>query len=181
MRKRATANSFTRALCYYLTNNGHTSTTVLQKNQECTTISSTTRDRQRARVKCKNVRKSNGVTIWRELESTYFVTSISARNTGAWAFFERRFPPLSVGGFFSHQRESNSRCPKSILPSKTQNGQIARTSPVSHSEEVNVLFSAISTSCAEIFDTHTHREKQTKHLGCATSFCRRSCRRRQVQ
>ena len=74
----------------------------------------------------KNVCISNGVTRWRELDSTYFVTSISARNTGMWAFFffERRFQPLSVGGFFSHQRESISRCPKSIFPSKTQNRQI---------------------------------------------------------
>ena len=46
-------------------------------------------------------------------------------------FFERRFQPLSVGGFFSNQRESISRCPKSPFPSKTQNRQIARTSPLS--------------------------------------------------
>ena len=45
-------------------------------------------------------------------------------------FFERRFQPLSVGGFFSNQRESISRCPKSPFPSKSQNRQIARTSPL---------------------------------------------------
>ena len=45
-------------------------------------------------------------------------------------FFESRFQPLSVGGFFSNQRESISRCPKSPFPSKTQNRQIARTSPL---------------------------------------------------
>ena len=45
-------------------------------------------------------------------------------------FFERRFQPLSVGGFFSNQRELISRCPKSPFPSKTQNRQIARTSPL---------------------------------------------------
>ena len=45
-------------------------------------------------------------------------------------FFERRFQPLSVGGFFSNQRESISQCPKSPFPSKTQNRQIARTSPL---------------------------------------------------
>ena len=45
-------------------------------------------------------------------------------------FFERRFQPLSVEGFFSNQRESISRCPKSPFPSKTQNRQIARTSPL---------------------------------------------------
>ena len=44
-------------------------------------------------------------------------------------FFERRFQPLSVGGFFSNQRES-SWCSKSPFPSKTQNRQIARTSPL---------------------------------------------------
>ena len=46
-------------------------------------------------------------------------------------FFERRFQPLSVGGFFSNQRESISRCPKSPFPSKPQNRQEARTSPLS--------------------------------------------------
>ena len=49
-------------------------------------------------------------------------------------FFERRFQPLSVGGFFSNQRESISRCPKSPFPSKTQNRQIARTSPLKKEE-----------------------------------------------
>ena len=54
-------------------------------------------------------------------------------------FFERRFQPLSVGGFFSNQRESISRCPKSPFPSKTQNRQIARTSPLtwSHVQHTN--------------------------------------------
>ena len=94
--------------------------------QRHATLPSTTSDRQRARLKRKNMCKSNGVTRWRELESTYFVTSIYARNTGTWAFFfERRFQPLSVGGVFSNQRESISRCPKSPFPSKTQNRQIA--------------------------------------------------------
>ena len=45
-------------------------------------------------------------------------------------FFERRFQPLSVGGYFSNQRESISWCPKSPFPSKTQNRPIARTSPL---------------------------------------------------
>ena len=104
----------------------------LTKNQKRTTFSSTSSDRQRARIKRKNVCKSKAwLTRWRELESTYCVTIISARNTGTWAFFfERRFQPLSVGGFFSNQRESISRCPKSPFPSKTQNRQIARTSPL---------------------------------------------------
>ena len=40
-----------------------------------------------SRGKRKNVRKSKGVTRWRE--STYWVPSISARKTGTWAFFFR--------------------------------------------------------------------------------------------
>ena len=44
-------------------------------------------------------------------------------------FFERHFQPLSVGEFFSNQRESISWCRKSPFLSKTQNRQIARTSP----------------------------------------------------
>ena len=49
----------------------------------------------------------------------YFARKWSWRNMWAF-FFERRFQPLSVGGFFSNQRESISRCPKSPFPSKTQ-------------------------------------------------------------
>ena len=46
-------------------------------------------------------------------------------------FFECRFKPHSVGGLFSNQRESISRCgPKSTFPSKIQNRQMARTSPL---------------------------------------------------
>ena len=64
----------------------------LTKNQEPTTLPSTTSDRQRARVKRKkNVCKSKGVLRWRELESTYCIMSISAQNTGAWAFFRMPF------------------------------------------------------------------------------------------
>ena len=50
-----------------------------KKNHEHTTLPSTTSDRQRARVKRKNVCKWNGVTRRRDFESTYFVTCISAR------------------------------------------------------------------------------------------------------
>ena len=96
----ATAIPFTWASCFSWSSKGNMSTTVCQKNQEPTTLPSTTSDRQRARVKRKNICKSKGVTRWRELESTYCVTSISARNTGAWVFFfEHRFQPLSIGGF----------------------------------------------------------------------------------
>ena len=63
LRKRATASPFTRASCYSCSSNGYASTTVWQKNQERTTLPSTTSDRQRARVKRKNVCKSKA---WRD-------------------------------------------------------------------------------------------------------------------
>ena len=63
LRKRATANPFTRVSCSSWSSNGHTSTTVWQKNQKRTTFFSTTSDRQRARVKRKNVCKSKA---WRD-------------------------------------------------------------------------------------------------------------------
>ena len=59
-------------------------------------------------------------------------------------FFERRFQPLSVGGFFSNQRESISRCPKSPFPSKTQNRQIARTSPLTEHEHGFSYFTSLT-------------------------------------
>ena len=103
----------------------------LTKNQERTTLPSTTSDRQRARVKRKNVCKSkawrDGANLKAHIASRSFPREIPVRGC---FFFERRFQPLSVGGFFSNQRESISRCPKSPFPSKTQNRQIARTSPL---------------------------------------------------
>ena len=72
-----------------------------------------------------------------------FVTRISARKYryGGVFFLERSFQPLSVGGIFSNQRESISRCPKSPLPSKTENQQSAQTSPPSARERSNALVS----------------------------------------
>ena len=103
----------------------------LTKNQERTTLPSTTSDRQRARVKRKDVCKSkawrNGASLKAHIASRWFPREIPVRGR----FFERRFQALSVGGFFSNQRESISLCPKSPFPSKTQNRQIARTSPLS--------------------------------------------------
>ena len=69
--------------------------------------------------------------------------------------FERRFQPLFVGGYFSNQRESISRCPKSPFLSKTQNRQIAWTSPLirrhfstkhTQFEELKVPMTAIEAS-----------------------------------
>ena len=102
----------------------------LTKNQERTTFPSTTSDRQKVRVKSKNVCKSkawrDGANLKAHIASRSFPREIPVRGR----FFERRFQPLSVGGFFSNQRESISRCPNSPFPSKTQNRQIARTSPL---------------------------------------------------
>ena len=102
----------------------------LTKNQERTTLPSTTSDRQRARVKRKNVCKSkawrDGANLKAHIASRAFPREIPVRGR---FFFERRFQPLSVGGFFSNQRESISHSPKSPFPSKTQNRQMARTSP----------------------------------------------------
>ena len=52
----------------FLEQQRHTSTT---KYQERTILPSTTSNRQRARVKRKNVCKSNSATRWRELERTF--------------------------------------------------------------------------------------------------------------
>ena len=103
----------------------------LTKNQERTTLPSATSDRQRARVKRKNVCESkawqDGANLKAHIASRAFPREIPVRGR---FFFECRFQPLSIGGFFSNQRESISRCPKSPFPSKTQNWQIARTSPL---------------------------------------------------
>ena len=81
-------------------------------------------------VKRKNVCKSiawlDGANLKAHIASRAFPREIPVRGR---FFFERRFQPLSVGGVFSNQRESISWCPKSQFPSKTQNRQIARTSP----------------------------------------------------
>ena len=64
---------------------------ILTKNQERTTLPSTTSDQQRARVKCKNVCKSKARRDGADLKAHYCVTSIFARNTGTWAFFRTPF------------------------------------------------------------------------------------------
>ena len=50
---------------------------------------------------------------WREKHRTHYVTIIFVKNTGTSTIFERRFQPLSVGGFSSNQPDSISWCPKS--------------------------------------------------------------------
>ena len=83
LRKRATANPFARASCSSWSSNGHTSTTVWQKNQERTTLPSTTSDRQKAWVKRKNVCKSkawpNGANLKAHIASRAFPREVPAR------------------------------------------------------------------------------------------------------
>ena len=93
----------------------------LTKNQERTTLPSTTSDRQRARVKRENAWKSNGVTRWRELQSTYYVTSISARKTGTWAFLTPFSTTFRWRIFSQINRNRLVGTPKRPFPSKTQN------------------------------------------------------------
>ena len=148
LRKRATANPFTWASCSSWSSNGHTSTTLWQKIRSVPHFLQHTSDRQRARVKRKNVCKSKGVTRWSRtwkhiLRHESFPREIPVR--GRFFFFERRFQPLSVGGFFSYQRESISWCLKSPFPSKTQNRQIARTLSFNRLGELFWLSIAVQT------------------------------------
>ena len=102
----------------------------LTKKSRAYPLRSTTSDRQKARVKRKNVCKSkawrDSVNLKAHIASRAFPCQIPERGR----FFEGCFQPLSVGGCFSNQRESISRWPKSPFPSKTQNRQIARTFPL---------------------------------------------------
>ena len=127
LRKRATANFFYSAFLLFLEQQGtHEYYSLTKKSGAYHTFFNHQRSTKSPSQTEKNVCKSNGLTRWSELKSTYFVTSISERNTSTWAFFfERRFQPLFVGGYFSNQRESISRCPNSPFLSKTQNRQTA--------------------------------------------------------
>ena len=86
-RKRATANPFTWATCYSWSSKGNTSTTVWQKIRSVLHFLQPPAIDKEPQSNAKNVCKSKGVTRWREFESTYCITSISAWNTGTWAFF----------------------------------------------------------------------------------------------
>ena len=61
----------------------------LTKNQQRTTLPSTTSDRQRARVKRKNVCKSKAWRDGANLKAHIASRPFSARNTGTWAFFSK--------------------------------------------------------------------------------------------
>ena len=130
LRKRATANSFTRASCSSWSSNGHTSTTVWQKIRSVPHFlqpPAIDKEPESNAKKYVNQRRDKMARTWKHiLRHDHF----RAKYRYVGVFFERRFQPLSFGGFFSNQRESISRCPKSPFPSKTQNRQIARTSPL---------------------------------------------------
>ena len=64
-------------------------------------------------------------------------------------FFRTPFSTTFRWRIFSNQRESISRCPKGPFPSKTQNRQIARTSPLTY--ENYVLHSFFPSSYSSFF------------------------------
>ena len=111
-RKRAKANSFTRASCYFFSSKEHMSTAVWQSsgayhtsfNQERSTKSPC----QTPKMYVNQMAWRDGVNLKAHIPSRSFPREIPVRG----CFFERHFQPLSVGGFFSNQRESISRCPK---------------------------------------------------------------------
>ena len=130
LRKRATANPFTRVSCYFWSSKGNSSTTVWQRIRSVPHFlqppAIDVEPESNAKM-CLNERRDEMARTWKHiLRPEHFRAKY--RYVGVF-FFERRFQPLSVGGFFSNQRESISRCPKIPFPSKPQNWQIARTSP----------------------------------------------------
>ena len=106
----------------------------MAKNQERITLPSTTSDRQGVRSQRQKCIQIKGVKIGAKKKALITSRSFPREIPVLRRFFERRFQPLSVGGFFSNQRESISWCPKSPFTSKTQNRQIARTSPLTLSD-----------------------------------------------
>ena len=99
----------------------------LKKDQQRTTLSSTTSDRQRARVKHKNVCKSKWCDEIARKRKHIHVTS----TTGTWTFCSNAvFNHFPLEDFSQTNLESINQFPKSPFPPKTQNRQIARTSLV---------------------------------------------------
>ena len=128
LRKRDTANSFTWASCHSWSSKAHTSTRVWQKIRSIWHfLAPPAIDKEpesNAKMYANQMAWRDGANLKAHIKSRAFPREIPVRGRS----FECRFQPLSVGGFFSNQRESNCRCPKSSFPSKTQNRQIARTS-----------------------------------------------------
>ena len=118
LRKRATANPFTRASSSSWSSNEHTGTTVWQKIRivphflQPPAIDKEPESNPKMYV---NQRRDEMAQTWKHiLRHDHF----RAKYRYVGVFFERRFQPLSIGGFFSNQRESISRCPKSPFPLK---------------------------------------------------------------
>ena len=128
LRKSAMANPFTRASCYSWSSKERTSTTVWQNIRSIRTfLQPPAIDKEldsNAKLYLNQMAWWNGANFKAHISSRSFPCEIPVRGR----FFERRFQPLSVEGFFSSQREIG-RWPKNPFPSKTQNWQIARTSP----------------------------------------------------
>ena len=120
LRKHAMASPFIRASCYFWSSNGHTSTTVWQKIRSVPhflQLPAIDKEPESNAKMYVNQRRDELARTWKHiLRHDHF----RAKYRYVGVFFERRFQPLSVGGFFSNQRESISRCPKSPFPSKTQ-------------------------------------------------------------
>ena len=130
LRKRATANPFTRASCSSWSSNGHTRTTVWHKIRSVPHFLQPPAIDKQPESNAKmyvNQRRDVMARTWKHiLRHDHF----RAKYRYVGVFFGRSLQPLSVEGFFSNQPESISRCPKTPFRSKTQNRQIARTSPL---------------------------------------------------
>ena len=131
LQKRVTASSFTRASCYSWSSKGHTSTTDWQNIRSVPHfLQPPAIDKEhesKAKMYVNQMAWRDGANLKAHITSRAFLCEIPVRGRFS---FKRHFQPLSVGGFFSNQWESISRCPKSPFPSQTQTWQIARTSPL---------------------------------------------------
>ena len=103
LRKRATASPFTRASCYSWSSNGHTSTTVWQKIRSVPHFLQPPAIDKEPESNAKmyvNQRRDEMARTWKYI--IYIATRSFPREIPVRGrfFFERRFQPLSVGGFF---------------------------------------------------------------------------------
>ena len=109
--------SFTRASCYSPGSKCHRSKTV--KHQDHTTLSSTTSDLLKARVKGKNTGKSNGMNWWwwRHDARKWALPRVTPRTFPRGVFSNPVFNhfPLEV---FPKPAGLTSWCPKNSFPSK---------------------------------------------------------------
>ena len=114
LRKRATANPFTRSYCYSWSSYEHTSTTVWQKIRSVPHFLQPPAIDKEPESNAKmyvNQRRDEMARIWKHI----LRMSISARNTGTCAFFRTPFSTTFRWRFFL---KPISRCTKSPFPSK---------------------------------------------------------------